>query len=241
MAAPIDDKWSGNELSDSTLDQTTIGMKGSNPTNFPQYRPYIRTDLGEWYYNTGTYGTPTYSAMTLALASLKNSGGAAQDILRWDGTNWVRLAIGSSGTYLKSNGSGSAPSWGSPLTTKSVLSSELASDYTLTTSFADTGLSVTLPSSGSYHATFSGTVTVPSGSDAQVAFYDGSLKNPIGAYQGGSLGVTLYFPISDTCSGTCSGQTLKIQAKYSAGSAGTLKGTGGTGASYSKLHVITIS
>ena len=46
---------------------------------------------------------------TLPLASLANSGGVAGDIAYWNGSNWVRLSLGSSGQVLSAGAS--APQW----------------------------------------------------------------------------------------------------------------------------------
>ncbi|MEL0098008.1 MAG: hypothetical protein VW907_00465 [Opitutae bacterium] len=46
---------------------------------------------------------------SLPLADLANSGGAAGDLAYWNGSNWVRLGIGSAGQVLSL--SGSTPQW----------------------------------------------------------------------------------------------------------------------------------
>lgn len=40
-----------------------------------------------------------------------NDGSATGDVLYWDGSNWAKLAAGTSGKLLQANGSGSAPTW----------------------------------------------------------------------------------------------------------------------------------
>ena len=52
----------------------------------------------------GTYPNPTVTDLTIA-------GEAQGDILYYNGTNWVRLAAGTSGQLLQTNGAGANPSW----------------------------------------------------------------------------------------------------------------------------------
>lgn len=49
-----------------------------------------------------------------ALANIANSGGAVGDIMYWNGSNWIRLAVGANGTVLKL--AGGLPTWGTDLT-----------------------------------------------------------------------------------------------------------------------------
>jgi hypothetical protein len=44
------------------------------------------------------------------------AGAAQGDLLRYDGTNWVPLVPGTSGFFLKTNGSGADPTWAAPAT-----------------------------------------------------------------------------------------------------------------------------
>jgi len=53
---------------------------------------------------SGTYPNPTVVDLTI-------SGEAQGDILYFDGTNWVRLAAGTVGEVLTTNGAGANPSW----------------------------------------------------------------------------------------------------------------------------------
>jgi hypothetical protein len=55
----------------------------------------------------GTYPNPTVTDFTI-------SGQAQGDILYFDGTNWVRLAPGTSGQVLQTNGAAANPSWVTP-------------------------------------------------------------------------------------------------------------------------------
>ena len=59
-------------------------------------------------YLHGTGSAPSYVS-TLALSDLANAGGANGDVMYWNGSNWTRLAVGSSGNVLTV--SGGVPAW----------------------------------------------------------------------------------------------------------------------------------
>lgn len=67
-------------------------------------------------------------------------------------TVWSQLAAGTSGYVLTSNGAGVAPSWQAPSTATHSTSSLSSSPYNIvaTDTYEDVGLSVTLPSAGTY-------------------------------------------------------------------------------------------
>lgn len=64
MAAPINASWADNDISDSNLNQTTYGQGTSFPATWPTTRIFWRTDTNVLYKNTGSEGTPTWSALT---------------------------------------------------------------------------------------------------------------------------------------------------------------------------------
>lgn len=47
----------------------------------------------------------------IVLSKLGNTGGAQGDVMYWNGTAWVRLAAGTSGYFLKTNGAAQNPAW----------------------------------------------------------------------------------------------------------------------------------
>ena len=53
---------------------------------------------------------------TLPLASVGNTGGAAGDLLYWNGSNWIRLPAVAAGQVLLSQGIGAAPAYALPST-----------------------------------------------------------------------------------------------------------------------------
>lgn len=57
-----------------------------------------------------------------ALATDLNIASQAQgDIIYFNGTNWVRLGAGTNGQFLKTQGTGANPTWGSPSVTTKIL------------------------------------------------------------------------------------------------------------------------
>lgn len=64
MAAPIDASWSDNDISDSSLNQTTYGQGTSFPSTWPTTRLFWRTDTNLLYKNSGSEGTPSWSVMS---------------------------------------------------------------------------------------------------------------------------------------------------------------------------------
>lgn len=72
---------------------------------------------------------------SLPLADLANSGGAAGDLAYWNGSNWVRLGIGSAGQVLTL--SGSAPQWGEVTGPSYAVRTHITRDYSASTTTAD--------------------------------------------------------------------------------------------------------
>jgi hypothetical protein len=64
---------------------------------------------------TTTAGVPVWAAPALP-TDLNISGQAQGDVLYFNGTNWVRLAAGTSGQFLKTLGAGANPQWGTAAT-----------------------------------------------------------------------------------------------------------------------------
>ncbi len=59
---------------------------------------------------TTTGGVPTWAAPALP-TDLNISGEAQGDVLYFNGSNWVRLAAGTAGKFLQTNGASANPSW----------------------------------------------------------------------------------------------------------------------------------
>lgn len=101
----------------------------------------------------GTYPNPTVVGLTI-------SGQATGDIIYFNGTNWVRLAPGTAGYVLKTNGAGVAPSWGVDATAGTItglafnrvthgVTGAIADDTTVAAATA-TDIVLTLPASATY-------------------------------------------------------------------------------------------
>ena len=83
---------------------------------------------------------------SLPLTDLANSGGAAGDLAYWNGSSWVRLAIGSAGQVLTL--SGSTPQWGAASTGATVLAQgkfSLTGTYSSPTIATAAGVNVGTP------------------------------------------------------------------------------------------------
>ncbi|MFM7795575.1 MAG: hypothetical protein ACKO7N_02315, partial [Candidatus Nitrosotenuis sp.] len=91
----------------SVLSGTTLGsgVTASSLTSFGTSPTLTSPILG-----TPTSGTLT-NCTNLPLAGLSTTGAAQGDVIYYNGTNWVRLAAGTSGHFLKTNGSGANPAW----------------------------------------------------------------------------------------------------------------------------------
>jgi hypothetical protein len=63
MAAPLDAPWNTNTLSDAILGEVTVGKGTSDPTTWEVGRMFLRTDTGVLSYNSGTEGTPVWTAI----------------------------------------------------------------------------------------------------------------------------------------------------------------------------------
>lgn len=72
----------------------------------------MRATLGLGALSTlATVGTAEIADNSVTGAKIALGSDAAGDVMYYDGTNWVRLAAGTSGNFLKTNGAGAAPSW----------------------------------------------------------------------------------------------------------------------------------
>lgn len=61
-----------------------------------------------------TVGTSQIDDNSVTGAKIALGSDAQGDIMYYNGTDWVRLAAGTSGQYLKTNGAGANPSWATP-------------------------------------------------------------------------------------------------------------------------------
>ena len=78
-----------------------------------------------------TVGTSQIDALAVTTATIAANavdgtkialGSDAQgDVMYYDGTNWVRLAAGTSGQFLKTNGAGANPAWAAPAGSNTLL------------------------------------------------------------------------------------------------------------------------
>lgn len=72
----------------------------------------MRATLGLGALSTlATVGTSEIADNSVTGAKIALGSDATGDVMYYDGTNWVRLAAGTSGNFLKTNGAGAAPSW----------------------------------------------------------------------------------------------------------------------------------
>lgn len=169
-------------------------------------------------------GNPPTLQTGIPLVDLLNAGGAAGDVLYWDGTNWVRLAK-DVGKFLKSEAA--SVSWDTPTATVTITKQEvvLSSDFTSSSgSYVDvTGMTVTLPNRAGGYATISFIVEV-SGTTAN--FNLRLVDN--GVAQSGNLGyvvgAALPTIITLVYNTTLSGQVVKLQLNPNTNSI-TIKGT----------------
>ena len=72
---------------------------------------------------------------SLPLTDLANSGGAAGDLAYWNGSSWVRLAIGSAGQMLSL--SGSTPQWVDTTGPSYAVRTHVTRDYSAATTTSD--------------------------------------------------------------------------------------------------------
>jgi hypothetical protein len=85
---------------------------------------------------TGLFETPSGGSLK-RLVSLINSTLAQGDVIYYDGTNFVRLAPGTSGQFLKTNGAAANPAWATVTTGPTVVAAQAT---TSGTQFDFTGL-----------------------------------------------------------------------------------------------------
>jgi hypothetical protein len=102
------------------------------------------------YLNTARHDVKDRHPLTV----LGNSGGAQGDILYWDGSNWVRLAPGTSGYFLKTQGAGASPVWGAVLQPLTLVKTTSDQNNSTTTLEDITGLSFSLTAGVYYHFRF---------------------------------------------------------------------------------------
>jgi len=97
---------------------------------------------------------------SLPLTDLANSGGAAGDLAYWNGSSWVRLAIGSAGQVLSL--SGSTPQWVDTTGPSYALRTYVTRDHSAGTTSADaSSVNVASVSSTSSPVAFTITFTDP--------------------------------------------------------------------------------
>jgi hypothetical protein len=86
------------------------GLDANKPTPGINGRLYYATDTGKLYRDNGTSWVYLEDLNKLT----KPSGAVQGAILYYNGTNWVVLAPGTNGQFLKTQGSGANPVWDSP-------------------------------------------------------------------------------------------------------------------------------
>lgn len=106
--------------------------------------------VGDSYYATDTkkfyvcYATNTWVQIMLVAPA---TGAAQGDLLYYDGAKWARLAAGTSGYFLKSQGTGADPTFASPPTSYGMKGSQAGAYTTSSTSLVNvdgTHLTVTI-------------------------------------------------------------------------------------------------
>lgn len=115
---------------------------------------------------------------THQVTGLTITGQAQGDILYFNGTSWVRLAAGTAGQVLQTNGAGANPSWTSPAANPAVTAINVATTTT-TTSATDVLMSgmTTTPGAGNYMVWFSGDVSNGSNNtDVYTSLYVGGTQ-----------------------------------------------------------------
>lgn len=106
-------------ISDTASMLSPYLRKGDTASMLTNYRHwtagYLTNTTGDARYPqlSGSYSNPTWIT-GLALSKLQNSGGAAGDVMQWNGSNWVRIAKGANNSIFGVDGSGNV---GYPITT----------------------------------------------------------------------------------------------------------------------------
>ncbi len=149
----------------------------------------------------GVATTLALSDHTHAVTGLAIASQARGDILFFNGTNWVRLAAGTSGTVLKTLGAGADPAW------------------------STVGVAAIAPgTNGQALITTAGAAAWGNDFGAQNLTTTGNIL-AIGAVQFGASQTTPSVKQANTTVTAATGQTLTVQAQTSAGSGATVGGT----------------
>lgn len=163
-------------------------------------------------------GNPLALQTGIPLADLLNAGGANGDIIYWNGTNWVRLAIGSANQVLQV--SGGIPAWATSSNAGTKQAVYLATTFTgSSATFADvTGMSITMPNTNKMALV---TFTIVNGNSSTQRNYfrvvdNATNKNGVAQDEptAGNINVTTI-----TLAVECTGQVVKLQYKVSANTA----------------------
>lgn len=119
---------------------TLTGLTDTDITSAASAEILIYDGANSWD-NKAVSGDATISAAgALAVADLTISGEVQGNILYYNGTNWVRLAVGTSGYYLETKGAAANPVWSAVTATTA---NGLGSPYTLEGGTYDPATTVT--------------------------------------------------------------------------------------------------
>ncbi len=100
MAAPLDAPWNNNTLSDANLGEVTVGKGTSFPSTWEVGRMFLRTDEPLLYYNSGTEGTPVWSAV-IGESAEKTTTPVTDDGNGTGLNQWLFTDVGTIGTAGK--------------------------------------------------------------------------------------------------------------------------------------------
>lgn len=81
------------------------GTNAARPATHPKMYQYWETDTEQMFVNTGTEGTPVWTEIPVIESA------AQGDIMYRNASKWVRLAAGTNGHYLQTQGAGANPQW----------------------------------------------------------------------------------------------------------------------------------